>query len=151
MPVKRPRFKIDWASLILGRNLPFFFLFVFVLPCIWGKFPRTSPPGGGRGGCGLILEEGRFNRRLFAYEFGGLISRILWYVFLWLKQAYSWPATDFRLMERKLSLGLWSPSLISFNNNAIVWNFYPTKFHSSKLFKDWPPIWREFAYDHLWL
>ena len=36
------RFKIDWASLIVGSkiNLPFFALFYFVFE---GNFPRTSP------------------------------------------------------------------------------------------------------------
>ena len=56
----------------------------------------------------------------------------------------SQPATDSRLMEGKLSIGL-----LSFNDNAIVRNFCPKKFHSSKLFKDLPPTWREFAYNHL--
>ena len=41
------------------------------------EISKDKPPrgggGGGGGACGLILEEGRFNRRLFAYEFGGLI------------------------------------------------------------------------------
>ena len=39
-----------------------------------------------------------------------------------------------RLMEGKLSMGLFSS--ISFNDNAIVRNFYPKNFHSLKLFKD---------------
>ena len=52
---------------------------------------------------------------------------------------YSQPATDCRLLEEKLSIGLFSPSSISLNNNAIVRNFYPKKFHSTKLFKDLPP------------
>ena len=55
-------------------------------------------------------------------------------------------------MERKLSIGPFSPNSISFNDNAIVSNyFYPKKFHSLKLFKDLPPTWRKFAYDHLLL
>ena len=40
------------------------------------EISKDKPPrggGGGGGGGGLILEEGRFNGRLFAYEFGGLI------------------------------------------------------------------------------
>ena len=52
-----------------------------------------------------------------------------------LEQAYSQPANDRRLMEGKLSIGLFSPSSISFNVNAIVRNFYLKKFHSSKLSK----------------
>ena len=38
-------------------------------------------------------------------------------------------------MEGKLSIGLFRPSSIAFNDNAIVRNFYPKNFHSSKLFK----------------
>ena len=51
----------------------------------------------------------------------------------------SHPATDCNLMKVKLSIRPSSPSSISFNDNAIVRNFYPKKFHSSKLFKDLPP------------
>ena len=47
-----------------------FCLFLFYL-VFEGNFQGQAPGRGG--GCGLILEEGRFNRRLFAYEFGGLI------------------------------------------------------------------------------
>ena len=53
-----------------------------------------------------------------------------------LKQAYSQPVTDCRLIEGKLSMGVFSPSSISFTDNAI----YRKKLHSSKLFKDLPPI-----------
>ena len=42
-----------------------------------------------------------------------------------------------------IDIGLFCPCSISFNDNAIVWNFYSKKFHSSKLFKDWLPTWRE--------
>ena len=41
-------------------------------------------------------------------------------------------------MEGKLSIGLLSPSSISFNDNSIVRNFYPKKLYSSKRFKDLP-------------
>ena len=40
----------------------------------------------------------------------------------WLKQAYSQPATECGLMEGKLSVGLSSPSSISFNDYPIVRN-----------------------------
>ena len=40
----------------------------------------------------------------------------------WLKQAYSQPATECSLMEGKLSVGLSSPSSISFNDYSIVRN-----------------------------
>ena len=36
------RFKIDWASLIIGRKFPVFALFCFVFE---GNFPSTSPRG----------------------------------------------------------------------------------------------------------
>ena len=84
----------------------------------------------------------------FAYTAEGLVLYLNYEVF-WLKQAYSQPAT--RLMEGKVSIGPFSPCSISFNDNAIIGNFYPMKFHSSKLFKFWLHTWREFAYDHLWL
>ena len=42
-------------ALFLERNLPFF----FVLLCIWGQFPSTSPQVGVGGSGGLYL-EGRF-------------------------------------------------------------------------------------------
>ena len=42
------RFKIDWATLIVGRKFAVFALFYFVFE---GNFPRTSPGGGG----GLIF------------------------------------------------------------------------------------------------
>ena len=66
-------------ALFLEGNLPFF----FVLLCIWGWFPSTSPPGG-------LNLEGRFNEGFFAlgvwgaYIWRGLCMeglnfRILWY------------------------------------------------------------------------
>ena len=39
-------------------------------------------------------------------------------------------------LARSPCIGPFSPRSISFNDNAIVRNFYPKKFHSSKLFKD---------------
>ena len=36
------RFKIDWASLRVGRKFSIFALFYFVFE---GNFPSTSPPG----------------------------------------------------------------------------------------------------------
>ena len=47
------RFKIDWASLIVGRNLPFSLCFTVYLRAI------------SKGGRGLYL-EGRFNGGFFA-------------------------------------------------------------------------------------
>ena len=71
-----------------------------------------------------------------------------------LRHCMTW-ATDCSLQEGKLSRGLFflvlHYSSISFNDNAIVRNFYPKRFHSSKLFKDFLQTWIEFAYDQLWL
>ena len=56
------RFKIDWASLIVGRKFTFFALFYFVFE---GNFQVQAP-------WGLYL-EGRFNRGFFALQvWGGL-------------------------------------------------------------------------------
>ena len=52
------RFKIDWASLIVGSKFTVFALFYFVFE---GNFPSTSPQGGN-------LIEG-----FLRYRFGGLI------------------------------------------------------------------------------
>ena len=51
------RFKIDWASLIVGRKCTVFALFHFVFE---GNFQVQPPPPGG----GLYL-EGRFNGGFF--------------------------------------------------------------------------------------
>ena len=50
------RFKIDWASLIVGSKFTIFVLFYFVFE---GNFPSTSPRGG-------LYLEGRFNGGFFA-------------------------------------------------------------------------------------
>ena len=57
------RFKIDWASLILGRKFTVFALFYFVFE---GNFPSTSHLGG-------LYLEGPFNGGFFALRvWGGL-------------------------------------------------------------------------------
>ena len=56
--------KIDWASLIAGRKFTVFDLFYFVFE---GNFQVQAPRGGG------LYLEGRFNRGVLRYEFGGLI------------------------------------------------------------------------------
>ena len=43
--------------------------FCFVLLCIRGQIPSTSPPGG-------LYLEGRFTKGFLCYDFGGLI--IIW-------------------------------------------------------------------------
>ena len=52
------RFKIDWASLIVGSKFTVFALFYFVFE---GNFPSTSPWGGG----GLIFGGAYTSRGLF--------------------------------------------------------------------------------------
>ena len=55
------RFKIDWASLIVGGKFTVFALFYFVFE---GNFPSKSPPG-------AYILEGRFYGGFFALPVGG--------------------------------------------------------------------------------
>ena len=57
------RFKIDWASLIVGSK---FTVVCFVLLCICGQFFTCKPPGS-------LYLEGRFNGGFFALRVWGLI------------------------------------------------------------------------------
>ena len=57
------RFKVHWASLVVGSKFSIFALFYFVFE---GNCPSASPPGG-------LYLEGRFNGGLLRYRFGGLI------------------------------------------------------------------------------
>ena len=57
------RFKIDWASLIVGSKFTVFALFYFVLE---GNFSSTSPRG-------VYIWRGDLTQGLFRYDFGGLI------------------------------------------------------------------------------
>jgi len=59
------RFKIDWASLIVGRKFTAVSLFYFVFE---GNFPSTSPPRG-------LYLEGRFN--------GGFFALPVWGAYIW--------------------------------------------------------------------
>ena len=61
------RFKIDWASLILGSKFTVSALICFVFE---GNFPSTSPPPGG----GIYL-KGRFN--------GGFFALPVWGAYIW--------------------------------------------------------------------
>ena len=58
------RFKIDWASLIVGSKFIVFALFYFVFE---GNFPSTSPPPPGGG----LFLEGQFNGWFFALPVWG--------------------------------------------------------------------------------
>ena len=55
-------FKIDWASLIVGRKFTDFGLFYFVFE---GNFQVQAPRG--------LYLEGQFNGGVLRYELGGLI------------------------------------------------------------------------------
>ena len=55
------RFKIDWASLIVGSKFTVFALFYFVFE---GNFPSTSPPG-------AYIWRGDLTKGFLRYQFGG--------------------------------------------------------------------------------
>ena len=57
------RFKIDWASLIVGSKFIVFALFYFVFE---GNFPSTSPRG-------AYIWRGDLTEGFLRYRFGGLI------------------------------------------------------------------------------
>ena len=57
------RFKIDWASLIVGSKFTVFALFYFVFE---GNFPSTSPRG-------AYIWRGDLTEDFLRYPFGGLI------------------------------------------------------------------------------
>ena len=59
------RFKIDWASLIVGSKYTVFTLFYFVFE---GNFPSKSPRGG-------LYLEGRF--------YGGFFALPVWGAYIW--------------------------------------------------------------------
>ena len=74
------RFKLDWASLIVGSKLTIFALFYFAFE---GNSPSTSPRG-------AYIWRGNLMEGFLRYRFGGLIFwrglymeglifRILWY------------------------------------------------------------------------
>ena len=65
------RFKIDWASLIVGSKFTVFALFYFVFE---GNFPSTSPQG--RFG-GLVFGEAYTWRGLFSESYGMLKPHIV--------------------------------------------------------------------------
>ena len=56
------RFKIDWASLVVGNKFTIFALFYFVFE---GTFPSTSP-------WGAYIWRGALTEGLLRYRIGGL-------------------------------------------------------------------------------
>ena len=85
------RFKIDWASLIVGSKFTVFALFYFVFE---GNFPSTSPRG-------AYIWRGDLTEGFLCYQFGGLIFggayfwRGLFLEGLILGGAYFWNFTVF--------------------------------------------------------
>ena len=61
------RFKIDWASLSVGRKFTIFALFFFVFE---GKFQVQAPRGGGGG---AYIRRGDLTEGFLRCDFGGLI------------------------------------------------------------------------------
>ena len=57
------RFKIDWASLVVGRKFTIFALFYFVFE---GKFQVQAPRG-------AYIRRGNLTVGFLRYDFGGLI------------------------------------------------------------------------------
>ena len=66
------RFKIDWASLIVGRKFTVFALSYFVFE---GNFQVQAPcpPSRGWGGGGAYIRRGNLMEGFLRYKFGGLI------------------------------------------------------------------------------
>ena len=63
------RFKIDWASLIVGSKFTVLALFYFVFE---GNFLRTSPQG-------AYIWRGDLTERFLYYRFGGLIFGVAYF------------------------------------------------------------------------
>ena len=64
------RFKIDWASLIVGSKLLFLFCFTLYLRAI---FQRQALGWKGGGGGGAYIWKGDLTEGFLRYRFGGLI------------------------------------------------------------------------------
>ena len=78
------RFKIDWASLVVGSKFTVFALFYFVFEV---NFPSTSPRG-------AYIWRGALTEGFLRYRFGGLIHG----------GAYFWNVTVFYANRPFLSL-----------------------------------------------
>ena len=93
------RFKIDWASLIVGSKFTFFALFCFVFE---GNFPSTSPRGAyiWRGN----LTEGFLGYRLGGLHMEGLIFRILRYLLTGEKKTVERNQSDLNTLNLALLL-----------------------------------------------
>ena len=99
-------FKIDWASLILGRKFSVFALFYFVFE---DNFPSTSPRG--------LIFGGATSQRVFCVtDLGGLYLEGL--------NAGCWPHTCDACVTTTWRLGLKAP-LVARNNNYVNKSNYP--------------------------
>ena len=88
------RFKIDWASLIVGSKFTIFALFYLVFE---GNFPSTSPKW-------AYIKGGRFNGGFFALpDWGAYIWRSLFSKF------YGTQYRDFYMVFENLMWSLKSP------------------------------------------
>ena len=65
------RFKIDWASLIVGRKFTVFALSYFVFE---GNFQVQAPRPPSWGGGGAYIRRGNLMEGFLRYKFGGLIN-----------------------------------------------------------------------------
>ena len=81
------RFKIDWASLIVGSKFTVFALFYFVFE---GNFPSTSPRG--------LIFGGAYTWRGLFSEFYGIFQRPVWGY-----KAVSYLSLDFFLSVHRYS------------------------------------------------
>ena len=81
------RFKIDWASLIVGMKFTVFSLFCFVFE---GNF-QVQAPGG------AYIRRGDLMEGFLRYEIGGLIFGILRYIILKIVSFYSTYQNSLRL------------------------------------------------------
>ena len=88
------RFKIDWASLTVGRKFTVFALFYFEFE---GNFPSTSPPEG-------LHLVGRFNGGFFALPDWGAYT---WRGFFFRNFTVSFDALWKFLWPGKSSLDFW--------------------------------------------
>ena len=90
------RFKIDWASVIVGSKFTVFALFYFVFE---GNFPSTSPRG-------AYIWRGDLTEGFLCYEFGELIFG----------GAYTWRGLFSEFY------GIWINERLTF---GILWKFNP--------------------------
>ena len=119
------RFKINWASLIVGSKFTVFALFYFVFG---GQFSTYNPPGG-------LYLEGRFDGGFFALPvWGGLYLAGLYMEGLIFGLLRYTLYTDLAEMHRGMRYGegdnciRWHEAYFNFNSN-----FYTDKYRTMKI------------------